>query len=241
MRPSRRVTDDLGVQMTHRKENRMSIDIDLVADVNDELFWDPKLDNTAIAVSADDGKVTLRGTVGSLREKLEAKKAAERVYGVISVENQLQVRLLNDAKRGDAELRGDVLQALMLDSLVPKSVDAKVDDGFVTLTGKANWQYQRDEAEFVASNIVGTLDVADAIELEYPSPDRGDVKKSIKKAFKRNAALDAEDLHISTDNGSGSVTLEGTVSSWAEHDEAIDAAWAAPGVTSVHDDLAVAY
>jgi osmotically-inducible protein OsmY len=151
------------------------------------------------------------------------------------------VRLLNDAKRGDAELRGDVLQALMLDSLVPKSVDAKVDDGFVTLTGKANWQYQRDEAEFVASNIVGTLDVADEIELEYPSPDRGDVKKSIKKAFKRNAALDAEDLHISTDNGSGSVTLEGTVSSWAEHDEAIDAAWAAPGVTSVHDDLAVAY
>jgi osmotically-inducible protein OsmY len=219
----------------------MSIDIDLVADVNDELFWDPKLDNTAIAVSADDGKVTLRGTVGSLREKLEAKKAAERVYGVISVENQLQVRLLNAAKRGDAELRGDVLQALMLDSLVPKSVDAKVDDGFVTLTGKANWQYQRDEAEFVASNIVGTLDVADEIELEYPSPDRGDVKKSIKKAFKRNAALDAEDLHISTDNGSGSVTLEGTVSSWAEHDEAIDAAWAAPGVTSVHDDLAVAY
>src|SRR4029077_16626430 len=119
------------------------------------LFWDPKLDNTAIAVSADDGKVTLRGTVGSLREKLEAKKAAERVFGVISVDNQLQVRLMNDAKRGDAEMRGDVLQALMLDSLVPKTVDVKVEDGFVTLTGTANWQYERDEAEFVASNIVG--------------------------------------------------------------------------------------
>jgi osmotically-inducible protein OsmY len=215
------------------------IDTDLVADVNDELFWDPKIDNTAIAVSADDGKVTLRGTVGSLREKREAQKAAERVFGVISVDNKLQVRLMNDAKRGDAELRGDVLQALMLDSLVPKTVDAKVDDGFVTLTGKANWQYQRDEAEFVASNIVGTLDVVDEIELAYPAPDRGDVKESIKKAFKRNAALDAEDLDISSDNGS--VTLTGTVSSWAEHDEAIDAAWAAPGVTDVHDDLAIAY
>jgi osmotically-inducible protein OsmY len=215
------------------------IDTDLVADVSDELFWDPKIDNTAIAVSADDGKVTLRGTVGSLREKREAQKAAERVFGVISVDNKLQVRLMNDAKRGDAELRGDVLQALMLDSLVPKTVDAKVDDGFVTLTGKANWQYQRDEAEFVASNIVGTLDVVDEIELAYPAPDRGDVKESIKKAFKRNAALDAEDLDISSDNGS--VTLTGTVSSWAEHDEAIDAAWAAPGVTDVHDDLAIAY
>jgi osmotically-inducible protein OsmY len=217
----------------------MSFDTDLVADVSDELFWDPKLDSTAIAVSAQDGTITLRGTVGGLREKREAKKAAERVFGVISVDNKLQVKLMNDDRRADAELRGDVLQALMLDSLVPKTVDAKVDDGFVTLTGTANWQYQRDEAEFVASNIVGALDVYDEIELEYPTPNRGDVKESIKKAFKRNAALDADDLHISTDNGT--VTLKGTVSSWAEHDEAIDAAWAAPGVNSVRDDLTVAY
>jgi osmotically-inducible protein OsmY len=217
----------------------MSFDTDLVADVSDELFWDPKVDNTAVAVSADDGRITLRGTVGSLREKREARKAAERVFGVISVDNKLQVKLMNDEKRGDAELRGDVLQALMLDGLVPKSVDAKVDDGFVTLTGTANWQYERDEAEFVASNIVGALDVLDEIELTYATPDRGDVKESIKKAFKRNAALDADVLQISTDNGS--VTLDGTVSSWAEHDEAIDAAWAAPGVTSVHDHLVVSY
>jgi osmotically-inducible protein OsmY len=217
----------------------MSSNTDLTADVSDELFWDPKLDSTAIAVSADDGKITMRGTVGSLREKREAKKAAERVFGVISVDNKLQVRLLNDDRRADADLRGDVLQALMLDSLIPKTVDAKVDDGFVTLTGTANWQYQRDEAEFVASNIVGALDVYDEIDLVYPTPSAGDVKDSIKKAFKRNAALDAGDLHISTDNGT--VTVKGTVSSWAEHDEAIGAAWAAPGVSSVRDQMTVAY
>jgi osmotically-inducible protein OsmY len=217
----------------------MSFDTDLTADVSDELFWDPKLDSTEIAVSADNGKITMRGTVGNLREKREAEKAAQRVFGVISVDNQLQVKLMNDNKRADAELRGDVLQALMLDGLVPKTVDAKVEDGFVTLTGTANWQYERDEAEFVASNIVGTLDVFDKIELEHQTPNGGDVKDSIRKAFKRNAALDADDLHISTDNGT--VTVEGTVSSWAEHDEAIDAAWAAPGVNSVRDDLEVAY
>jgi osmotically-inducible protein OsmY len=211
----------------------MSSNTDLTADVSDELFWDPKLDSTAIAVSADDGKITMRGTVGSLREKREAKKAAERVFGVISVDNKLQVRLLNDDRRADADLRGDVLQALMLDSLIPKTVDAKVDDGFVTLTGTANWQYQRDEAEF------GALDVYDEIDLVYPTPSAGDVKDSIKKAFKRNAALDAGDLHISTDNGT--VTVKGTVSSWAEHDEAIGAAWAAPGVSSVRDQMTVAY
>jgi osmotically-inducible protein OsmY len=217
----------------------MSFDTELTGDVSDELYWDPKLDSAEIAVAADNGKITLRGTVGSLREKRAAQKAAERVFGVTSVDNQLQVKLLNDDRREDAELRGDVLQALMLDSLVPKTVDVKVEDGFVTLTGTANWQYQRDEADLIASNIVGTLDVFDEIELKYPTPNRGDVKESIKKAFKRNAALDANELHVSTDNGS--VTLKGTVSSWAEHDEAIDAAWAAPGVTAVHDHLTVSY
>jgi osmotically-inducible protein OsmY len=213
---------------------------ELVNDVRDELYWDPKIDNSAIAVSADDGRVTLRGTVGSLREKREAKNAAARVLGVVSVDNQLEVRLLNDDRRGDAELRGDVLQALMLDSVVPKTVDVKVDDGYVTLTGSANWQYQREEAEFVAGNIVGAVDVLDEIELTAPAPDAGKIEDGIKKAFKRNAKVDAGELSVSTASG-GDVTIEGTVSSWAEHDEAIAAAWAAPGVTKVHDRMAVAY
>jgi osmotically-inducible protein OsmY len=217
----------------------MSWDNELATDVTDELFWDPKVDNAAIAVSANDGKITLRGTVGSLREKREARKAAQRVFGVISVDNQLQVKLMTDRRRADADLRGDVLQALMLDSLVPKTVDAKVEDGFVTLTGTVDWQYQRDEAEFVASNIAGAIDVFDDVELKNPEPNAGDVQESIKKAFKRNAKIDADDLLVSTSNGT--VTIDGSVSSWAEHDEAIDAAWAAPGVTSVHDRMTVSY
>jgi osmotically-inducible protein OsmY len=217
----------------------VSTNEELTAEVSDELFWDPKVDNTAVAVSADGGNVHLRGTVGSLREKREAKKAAQRIFGVTSVDNQLQVRLLGDKRRADADIRGDVLQALVLDSLVPGTVDAKVADGSVTLTGQVTWQYQRDEAEFVASNIVGALDVYDEIALDYPTPSSGDVKDSIKKAFKRNAALDAHELRVSTDDGT--VTVKGTVSSWAEHDEAIDAAWAAPGVMTVRDGLTVAY
>jgi osmotically-inducible protein OsmY len=217
----------------------MSWDNDLTADVNDELFWDPKVDNAAIAVSAKDGNITLRGTVGSLREKREAFKAAQRVFGVISVDNQLQVRPLTDLGRLDADIRGDILQALMLDSLVPKTVDASVKDGYVTLTGTVNWQYERDEAEFVASNIVGALDVFNTIEIRHPAPHAADVQDSITKAFKRNAAVDANELTVSTDNGT--VTIKGTVGSWAEHDEAIDAAWAAPGGTSVRDDMTIAY
>jgi len=211
----------------------------LIDDVNDELHWDPRLDNSAIAVSADDGTVTLRGAVGTFREKREAKKAAERVYGVTEVKNDLQVKLMTDSRRDDADLRADVLQSLALDSLVPATIDAQVDDGYVTLTGKAEWQYQRDEAESVAANVVGVLDVEDNVELIGPPPDAGDVQDDIKRAFKRNAKLDAKDLSVATSDHT--VTVSGTVRSWAEHDEAIDAAWAAPGVRDVKDRIAVLY
>ena len=212
---------------------------DLERFVSDELYWDLKVDSDAIAVSADDGAVTLRGTVGSFRQKREAKQDAERVYGVKSVKNDLEVRIMNQDRRDDADLRGAVLQALMLDSLVPKTIDAKVDDGDVTLTGTANWQYQRDEAEFLATNILGVMSVNDEIDLVQPPPTAGDVRHDIKKAMERNAKLDAD--NVSVDSSNGTVTLDGTVSSWADHDEAIAAAWAAPGVTDVKDRILVAY
>jgi osmotically-inducible protein OsmY len=222
----------------HEKEEEMSNE-ELGRYVTDELFWDPKVDNVAIAVSADEGIVTLRGTVGSLREKREARSAAERVYGVKGVENELQVRLMNDAKRDDADLRGDVLQALMLDSLVPTTIDAKVQDGSVTLTGKAEWQYQRNEAELVAANIIGVLDVWDEVQLTGPGPEAGDIESDIKRALKRSAKLDAESLSV--DSKQGKVTIKGIVSSWSEHDDAVAAAWAAPGVTDVDDRILVEY
>ena len=212
---------------------------DLERSVTDELYWDPKVDNAAIAVSADDGVVTLRGTVGSFRQKREAKHDAERIFGVKSINDDLQVRIMNQDRREDADLRGAVLQALTLDSLVPSTIDAKVDDGMVTLTGTANWQYQRDEAEFLATNILGVMSVNDEIDLVQPPPTAGDVRHDIKKAMERNAKLDAD--NVSVDSSNGTVTLDGTVSSWADHDEAIAAAWAAPGVTDVKDRILVAY
>jgi osmotically-inducible protein OsmY len=214
-------------------------DNELVASVSDELFWDPKVDSEAIAVSADGGIVTVRGTVGSFREKREARKAAERVWGVVSVTNELQVELMGDQRREDADLRGDVLQALMLDSLVPTTVDAQIDQGFVVLTGTVDWQYQRDEAEFIAGNVIGIVGLENDIDLSGITPSPDDVEKKIKKAFTRNAKLDADDLGVSTSDGT--VTLSGTVRSWDERDAAVAAAWAAPGVKVVDDLLTVTY
>jgi osmotically-inducible protein OsmY len=212
---------------------------DLERSVTDELIWDPKVDNAAIAVSASDGVVTLRGTVGSFRQKREAKQDAERVFGVTSVNNELQVRVLDQHRRDDADLRGAVLQALTLDSLVPSTIDVKADSGSITLSGTANWQYQRDEAEFISANILGVVDVDNEVEIIAPGPSTGDVQYSIKKAMERNAKLDADSVAV--DSSNGTVTLRGVVSSWADHDEAVAAAWAAPGVTQVKDHVLVAY
>ena len=212
---------------------------DLKGQVTDELLWDPKVDNTAIAVSVDQGLVILRGTVGSFREKLEARQDAKRVYGVKDVKNELEVRILGDHRRDDAELRGAVLQALMLDSTVPSTIDAKVDNARVTLTGTASWKHQIDEAEFVAGNVRGVVTIANEIELVAPGPTAHDVHHSIKKALERNAKLDAESIAVESENGT--VTLRGEVTSWADHDQAVEAAWAAPGVTRVKDHILVLY
>ena len=212
---------------------------ELQLNVSDELLWDPKVDSASIAVSTDAGKVTLKGTVGSFREKQEAKKAVERVRGVRSVDNDLQVRFLDSFGRDDADVRGAVLQALMLDSLVPTTIDATVTNGVVTLTGTAEWKYQREEAETVAGNVQGVIQVDDHIDLVSPSPEPEDVEKAIEHAFERNAKLDAKTLAVESMNGT--VTLSGVVGSWAEHDEAVDAAWSAPGVTKVDDRIVVAY
>ena len=210
------------------------------AEVRDELLWDPKIDSESVAVAvADDGSVALRRTVGSFRQKREAAKAAQRVRRVTSVDNQLEVRLLTDHRRDDAELRGDVLQALMLDSLIPSTVDASVKDGVVTLTGTADWQYQRGEAEFVAANILGVVGVEDGIYLNSLGPQAEDVEARIAQAMQRDAKLDGDNVTAGVDKGV--VTLKGTVRSWAERDAAVAAAWAAPGTVDVVDDLSVFY
>jgi osmotically-inducible protein OsmY len=130
-----------------------------------------------------------------------------------------------------------VLQALTLNSLVPSTIDATVTDGWVTLTGTASSQFQRAEAEHATIRVGGVCGITNDVQLVPFGPSAGDVAAAITKAMHRNARLDAS--NVSVQSSSGTVTLRGTVPSWADHDDALVAAWNAPGVVNVIDDMQV--
>ena len=119
-------------------------DDDLRRDVAAELAWDPQVDSDAIEVSAASGQVTLRGIVTSLPLKRAGSRAAARVRGVTRVANELRMQIPDKDRRDNEDLRGDVLEGLMLDTWVPMTVDAQARDGFIILTGTAQWHYQRE-------------------------------------------------------------------------------------------------
>src|SRR6516162_9289179 len=212
-------------------------DDDLWRHVAAELSWDPQVDSDAIEVSAADGTVTLRGTVATLRLKQAGGRAAARVRGVTRVANKLRVQITDKDRRDDEDLRGDVLEALMLGVSVPMTVDAQARDGFVTLTGTAQWHYQREAAESRTANVPGVAGIDNVITLTQ-TPDARAARDAIGAAFRRDAALEAGGLTVETFSN-GLVILAGTVSSWAAHDHAMAAAWSAPGVTRVDDRIRV--
>jgi len=204
-----------------------------------ELSWDPQVDSEVIEVSAESGTVTLRGTVDSLRQKRAGSRAAARVRGVIRVANELRVRVPGRDQRDNDDLRGDVLEALMLDGSVPMTVDAHAQDGLVTLTGTAQWHYQRKRAESRTAEVPGVARIDNAIALaRADAGDAGDARAAITAAFRRSAVLEPDRLSVETFPG-GLVILSGTVRSWVAHDHALAAAWSAPGVTQVDDRIGV--
>jgi osmotically-inducible protein OsmY len=204
-----------------------------------ELDWDPQLDSQDISVTAESGAVTLRGTVGSLRQVRQARHAAQRVHGVTSVSNELTVRPVTAGHGKDHEVGTGVRQALISNLTIPATVNAEVRNGVVRLTGSVSWHWQREEAEQACASVAGVLGIAEHIKL-IPSPTGTDIQKAIMAAFRRNAPLRLNDLSVDV-AGAGVVILSGTVNTWAEHDEAIATAWSAPGVTQVDDRVAVWY
>ncbi|HKB80189.1 MAG TPA: BON domain-containing protein [Thermoanaerobaculia bacterium] len=214
-----------------------SLDTPLKHNVEDELEWDPVIDASKIGVAAVDGVITLTGTVHGYSEKWSAEKIAKRVLGVRAVANDIEVVLENTEHRDDSDIALSAVNALNWNFSIPKDrIEVTVTKGWLTLDGEVDWQYQRRAAEDAVRHLRGVRGLSNQIVVR-PKVQSVDVKDKIESALKRNAELDAK--HIVVQTTEGSVTLTGAVRSWVEREDAVNAAWSAPGVTKVVDRIEI--
>ena len=215
----------------------MKTDTEIKDDVVEELRWDPQIsDPDAIGVAVSDGAVTLTGTVPSYAEKLSAARAAERVYGVKAVANDLKVKL-SGSGRDDSDIARAIAHVLQWNVQIPEGrVQARVENGWVTLDGEVDHEFQRREVERMVRHVRGVTGVLDNITVA-PTTSPEAVAARIEETFKREAEIDAR--HIRVDVTDHTAKLYGHVHSLREANVATAAAAAAPGVARVESHLEV--
>lgn len=217
----------------------MKTDVEIKDDVLDELAWQPDIDETEIGVIVENGVVTLSGVVDSYSKKIAAEKAVKGVEGVKALAGDIEVKYGDAFKKTDKEIAKAVVDALEWDSSVPEEdLTIKVEDGWVYLSGEVNWSYQKKAAKSAVENLLGVRSVINNINIRQDVKPF-EVKEKIKKAFERAAEIDANNIAVITDGHT--VTLKGKVSSIKEKEDAETAAYRAPGVNYVNNELKVQY
>ena len=215
----------------------MRSDSELRADVAAELNWDASIRNEDIAVAVKEGAVVLAGTVDSYAQWYAAERAVERVKGVRAIVNDLKVLVPSELERSDPDIAHAALNALKWDVEVPDHlITLKVTNGWITLQGEVERQFQRAAAERVVRSLTGVRGVSNSISVR-PAPTPADVKQHIRDMLKRQAEFDADNLTVELVDHRA--TLRGKVQSFAEKRDAERAAWQTPGVTEVKNELAI--
>jgi osmotically-inducible protein OsmY len=219
--------------------NEVKTDEQLQRDVLAELKWDARVLPNEIGVSVKHDVVTLTGHVDSFYKKWAAEEAARRVRGVAAVANDLEIKLPSSSERTDEDIAAAAVQALEADTLLgSKNLQVTVSNGWVTVRGEVEWNFQKEDAARLLHRLRGVKGVTNLITIEArPTPD--EIKGHIERALVRTAELDAQRISVQV-QGSKAI-LKGKVRSWAERDQAERTAWVAPGITQVEDHIQVSY
>lgn len=212
-------------------------DSQIQTDVMKELKWDPSVSMDGLTASTTNGIVTLRGTVPHFYDKTVAENAAQRVGGVRAVADEIVVEILGPHEKSDQEIAEAALNALKWNYSVPDGLQVSVDKAWITLKGEVDWGYERNAAQNAVSRLLGVKGVLNTITIRR-LVDVSDVKKQIESALKRSAGIESRTIDVSL---SGThVTLSGHVHSATERTDAEIAAWSAPGVSRVDNNLKLA-
>jgi len=217
----------------------MKSDTEIQRDVQNEMQWDPSLEESAIGVKVHDGVVTLLGDVPHYSDRWTAEDIAKRVSGVRAVANDIEVKIPALGERSDTDIASAAVNALEWNvSLGSADIKAVVRHGWITMSGQVKFGYQKSAAESAVRYLLGVKGIINDITVK-PSIKMIDVKQKIEDAFQRQARLDAKDIDVDVEDNQ--ITLKGSVHSWREKDDAARAAWAAPGVAKVENKLQVQY
>lgn len=217
------------------RSNTKKMTADLWELIANEINWDPEVTSGDIIVRAHDGFVTLTGSVPAYCEKVAAEVAAKRVYGTRAVANEIVV--LPRSPRSDPEILNSAIQALRNNQRVPDAnIRIQVKAGWVTLSGEVEWQFQRRLAESAISELPGVCGLTDQVMVKPKVVPLG-LRIRIEGALRRSAEVDVR--RIKVEAAKGDVRLSGSVGSWSEREAAEQAAWAAPGVCSVDNQISV--
>jgi osmotically-inducible protein OsmY len=203
-----------------------------------ELRWEPSVVAAHIGVAATAGVVTLTGRVASYAQKHAAATAVLRVKDVTAVADEIVVLLPAETVRGDDELASAAVDRLAWDVVVPAdAVKVAVADGWITLTGEVDWRFQKDAAEDDLRRLFGVTGVSNAVTIRSRI-DLSNISDDIMHALHRSWFFDAKTIAVSAEGGR--IRLSGAVRSPHDRQLAAATAWAAPGVTSVVNDIVVA-
>ncbi len=212
-------------------------DTDIHKDIVAEFHWEPSLRDDDIAVAVRDGVVTLAGFADSYADKWKAERIASKIRGVKAIANDIEIKLPSASQRADPDIARAVVNALQWNISVPADrIKPKVEKGWVTLEGEADYNYQKDAAERAIRYLTGVKGITNLITVKQRATP-ADLKERIKEALQRSAQFDAERITVEVQGNKA--ILRGTVRSYAEMKEAERAALKAPGITEVENRLTV--